>query len=141
VTGVDGPTQPDDVELVRPARPASVELAAAILIVCGAVQLISGIISLSSIPPGVETFAALVFALNVASIALGLIVRTGRAWLVAINFAAILGFLDLLGSGGSPLSLMLGAAEVLVVAILLARKPWFDAMSVWREDETARKRA
>jgi len=117
-----------------------VELAAAILIVGGTLQLFSGIATLPSVPPGAEPFAGLALALDVVSIGSGLLARTGRAWLVALNVAAILGFLDLLGSGGSPLLLMLGVAEVVVVALLLARKPWFDAMSLWRADQTARAR-
>ena len=96
----------DDAELVRPARPALVELAAAILIVGGTLQLFSGIATLPSVPPGAEPFAGLALALDVVSIGSGLLARTGRAWLVALNVAAILGFLDLLGSGGSPLLLM-----------------------------------
>ena len=127
-----GATAVDHVEPIRPARPALVELAAAILIVGGAMQLIVTIATLSGVPPGAEPFLAVALALNVASITLGALARTGRAWLLAINFAAVVAFLDLLGSGGSPLSLTLGAAEVLVVAILVARKPWFDAMRAWR---------
>ena len=68
-------------------------------------------------------------ALDVGSIALGLLVRLGRLWLLAVNFAAVLGFLDLLGRRGSPLSLMLALAEILVVVHPARRsKPWFDAM-------------
>ncbi len=70
--------------------------------------------------------------IGVGSIALGALIRVGRAWLLAINFAAVLGFLDLLNSGGSPLSLMLGLSDLLVVALLVSRKPWFDAMRDWR---------
>jgi hypothetical protein len=60
---------------------------------------------------------------------------------MALNFAAVLGFLDLLGGGGSPLSLMLGVAEVLVVLILLAQRPWFDAMRAWRAESERLTRA
>jgi hypothetical protein len=143
VTGTassSSPTAADDVEPIPPARPALVELAAAILIVGGAMQLIVTIATLSGVPPGAEPFLAVALTLNVASIALGALVRTGRAWFLAINFAAVVAFLDLLGSGGSPLSLMLGAAEVLVVAILVARKPWFDDMRLWRAEMAARAR-
>jgi hypothetical protein len=127
----------DGAEPVRPVRPAGVELAAAILIVGGAIQLLLGLITLPGLPSGTEGIAALALAVNVATIAVGVLIRDGRAWLVAVNFAAVLGFLDLLGAGGSPLQLMLGAAEVLVVAILLARKPWFDALARWREPRAA----
>jgi hypothetical protein len=53
--------------------------------------------------------------------------RLGRLWLVTLNYAAVLGFLDLLGAGTSPLSLMLGLADIVVVIILIGNKPWFDA--------------
>ena len=122
----------ESTELVRPARPASIELAGAILIVGGAIQLVLALTTLPGLPPGGESFAALSLALNVATIATGILIRAGMWWLVAVNISAILGYLDLLGAGGSPLQLMLGAAEVLAVAILLARKPWFDAMRTWR---------
>jgi hypothetical protein len=140
VTRQDAPGATDDAEPVRPARPASVELAAAILIVGGILQLLSGIATLPSVPPGAEPFAGIALALDAASVTSGVLARTGRAWLVALNVAAILGFLDLLGSGGSPFLLMLGVAEVLVVGLLLARKPWFDAMSGWRAATAARAR-
>ena len=131
----------DGSEPVRPARPASVELAAAILIVGGAIQLLLGLTTLPGLPPGGEGFAALALVVNIATMATGILIRAGMWWLVAVNFAAVAGYLDLLGAGGSPLQLTLGAAEVLVVAILLARKPWFDAMSRWRLEEAARARA
>ena len=59
---------------------------------------------------------------------MGVLVRLGRLWLVAVNYAAVLGFLDLLGAGASPLALMLGLADVLVVVILFRYKPWFDEL-------------
>ena len=126
----------DESEPVRPARPVSVELAAAILIVGGATQLVLGLTTLPGVPSGAEGLSAVALGLNIATIVTGVLVRGGRAWLVAVNFVAILGFLDLLGAGGSPLQLMLAAAEVLVVAILLARKPWFDALAQWRATPT-----
>ena len=121
-----------DQELVRPARPPSVELAAAIMIVGGAIQLLLGLTTLPALPSGGEAFAALALALNVATIATGILIRAGTWWLIAVNFTAVAGYLDLLGAGGSPLQLMLGVAEVVVVAILLARKPWFDELAQWR---------
>lgn len=59
-------------------------------------------------------------------------IRVGRFWLLAVNYVAVLAFLDLLAAGVSPLALMLGLSEVLAVVILLLRKPWFDAMARWR---------
>ena len=117
----------------RPARPAAVELAAAILVVGGALGLI-GLAGSSggSRPQGIEPFIAATILLDVGSIVIGLLIRTARLWLVAVNYAAVLGFLDLLGAGASPLALMLGVADVLVVLILLVNKPWFDAVGRWR---------
>ena len=136
----------DGLEPIRPARPASVELAAAILMVSGAVQLIlavatpAGPVSASASEAG-AIFTALALALDVASIALGLLIRLGRGWLLTINVAAVLGFLDLSGAAfGSTVLPLVGVSEVVAVAILLARKPWFDAMSAWRILVGARRR-
>ncbi len=84
------------------------------------------------LPPGTEPLFAVTIVLAIGSIVVGLLIRLGRFWLVGINLAAVLGFLDLLGAGASPLSLMLGIADVLVVAILLRHKPWFDALHLRR---------
>ena len=122
MTAVGSLPDPDPAELPRPTRPAAVELGAAILIVGGATNLLAALTSLPRLPAGAEMFLAGAIGIAVGSIVLGLLVRIGRAWLLAVNYAAILGFLDLLGAGGSPFSLMLGLAEILVVGILL-RKP------------------
>lgn len=123
---------PDAPETLRPSRPAVVELAAAILVVGGVVGLVGLVTRLSNIPPGLEPFLALTVALDVSSIVVGLLVRAGRLWILAVNYVAVLGFLDLLASGGSPLALMLGLADVVVVVILVLNKPWFDAVAQWR---------
>ncbi|MCI0581309.1 MAG: hypothetical protein L0227_00195 [Chloroflexi bacterium] len=109
-----------------PPRPPAVELAAAILIVGGAANLI-GVILAAVAGGATDPFLWLSVGLNVASVVLGLLVRTGRLWLVTLNYAAILGFLDLLGASVNPAALMLGLAEVLVVILLIRHKPWFDA--------------
>lgn len=116
----------------RPARPGAVELAAALLIVGGTLGVI-GVIGGGGTAAGLEGLAILTLALNVAQLVVGLLLRTGRIWLVAVNYVAVLAFLDLLASGASPLSLMLAAAEIVVVVILFANRPWFDDMRAWRE--------
>jgi hypothetical protein len=130
-----GPDAPED---PRPTRPALVELAAAILIVGGTIGLVGLVTRLSNVPAGLEPFLALTVALDVGSIVMGLLVRAGRAWIVAVNYVAVLGFLDLLASGGSPLALMLGLADVGVVVILVLNKPWFDATAEWRARRRSR---
>jgi hypothetical protein len=62
----------------------------------------------------------------------GLLVRLGRAWIVAVNYAVVLGFLDLMGASASSLALMLGLADIVVVVILFLNKPWFDVLRVRR---------
>ena len=124
--GLDPTT--DELEAPLPSRPAPVELAAALLIVGGVINVLSAAANLSTVPPGTEPFFALTLALAIGSIVVGLLVRLGRAWLVAVNYAAVLGFLDLLGAGASPLALMLGLAEIIVVVILFRYKPWFDEL-------------
>lgn len=110
-----------------PPRPAAVELAAAILIVGGVVGIVTAIGGWLS--GTVDPFAWVGLALNLGSVVLGLATRYGRLWIVTLNFAAVLGFLDVLGSAASPQALMIGIAEVIVVVILLRQKPWFDAVA------------
>ena len=118
----------EDEDRPWPSRPAAVELAAAILIVGGAVGLIGLFLSASSLPPGTEPFVGLTIFLDAGAVVLGLLIRLGRFWILAVNFAAVLGFIDLLGAGASPIALMLGLADILVVVILFVHRPWFDAM-------------
>ena len=131
-------TGPDDEpERARPPRPPLVELAAAILIVGGTIGLV-GALTAPTLPTGSEGFLALTVALDVGSIVVGVLVRTGRLWIVDVNYVAVLGFLDLVSAAsGSPIALVLGVTNVLAVVILVANKPWFDAMADWRAERAA----
>jgi len=129
---IDPPNEDDGVEPTPPSRPALVELAAAVLVVGGVIGFLGVLAALPGVPPGAEPVVVGTIALDVGSIALGVLVRFGRAWILAVNYAAVLGFLDLLGAGESPLALMLGLADIAVVGILLSHKPWFDATRAWR---------
>jgi hypothetical protein len=117
---------------VKPDRPPAVELAAAILVVTGALGLFAALAFSRGLPPGTEIIFISTVVIGVSSIVLGLLVRRGRLWFLTINYAAVLGFLDLLNAGTSPLSLMLGLSDLLVVGLLLSNKSWFDAMRDWR---------
>lgn len=121
-----------------PARPPAVELAGAILIVGGVVGLIGLVTAAPNLPGFTLGLLLLTLALNVAPIAIGVLVRMGRAWIVDVNYVAVIAFLDLLSIGSSPLGLIFGAANVLVVIILIRHKPWFDEISRWRADERDR---
>ena len=116
----------------RPARPGLIELAAALLIVGGVLGVIGFFAGSPAEPGGLGAVSVLTLVLNLAQIAVGLLLRVGRLWLLAVNYVAVLAFLDLLASGASPLALMLAVAEIIVVAILFAQRPWFDAMRDWR---------
>jgi hypothetical protein len=74
-------------------------------------------------------------ALNVAPIAVGLLIRMGRLWLFAVNYVAVIGFLDLTAAGSSPLALLLGIADAAVVVILLINRPWFQGRAAWGRDD------
>ena len=122
-----------------PARPAVVELAAAILITSGVLGLVGAIGAGSDLPAGTEMILVLTAALNIGSLVIGVLVRGGRAWLLAVNYVAVLGFLDFTGAPASGLALLLGIADVIVVIILLVQKPWFDAMRSVRRQAKARR--
>ena len=124
----------------RPARPGAVELAAALLIVSGVLGLVGTIGAASSLPAGAELILVLTAALNLGSIAIGFLVRFGRAWLLDVNYVAVLGFLDLVAGAGSGLALLLGLADVVVVVILLLNKPRFDALRRARQREASERR-
>ena len=54
---------------------------------------------------------ALSIALDVATIAAGILIRTGRLWLLVVNYVAVLGFLDLLRVGASPVALVMAIVD------------------------------
>jgi hypothetical protein len=116
----------------RPARPGLVELAAALLIVGGVLGVIGFFAGSAPEPDPLGPLSLLTLVLNLAQIAVGVALRFGRLWILGVNYVAVLAFLDLLASGASPLALMLAIAEIVVVAILFLKRPWFDAMRDWR---------
>lgn len=119
----------------RPDRPASVEVAAAILIGVGSFGLLALVFIVAS-PGAVDISPSLAAAeaiLQLTTVLVGLIVRTGRSWLVAVNMTAILTFLQLLG--GTSISLIFTLMFGLAFGLIWARKPWFDAMRTWRRQQ------
>jgi hypothetical protein len=103
-----------------------VELAAAIMIVSGLISTLTSIEAAMTFAAGGqldEPLAAASVAFGVATIVLGLLVRVGRAWLVAVNVAAVAGFLEIIS--GSAAGLLFGALDVAVVILLMLDRPWF----------------
>lgn len=124
----------DPPETPMPPRPAAIELASAILVVAGVLGLLgAGSAALDPQAAG-DPFLSVTAVLALGSIVMGLLIRLGRSWILALNYVAVLGFLDLLSAGTSPLALMLGLADIVVVVILFINKPWFDAMRARRDD-------
>jgi hypothetical protein len=109
----------------RERRPALVEVAAALLIVTGVIQLVGAIGIAGSLPAGTEALLVLSIALDVATIVAGFLVRTGRLWLLVVNYVAVLGFLDLLQSAASPIALMLALVDAFVLYVLFTNRAWF----------------
>ncbi len=131
----DGPDPTGSGRALRPpppARPALVELAAAMLIVGGIIGLIGVLGGVGRLPAGTEGLAVATVVLDIGQIVLGVLIRSGRAWLVAINVVAVLGFLDLLAGLTDALALLLAGVEIGVVAILAANRPWFEARARYR---------
>jgi hypothetical protein len=113
----------------RPRRPALVELAAAILIVGGAIGVVTSaqaLFQLQAEGQVVGGLEAVTIGIGLALIVLGVAVRYGRAWLVTLNVVAVIAFLELIS--GSIVGLFFGALDVFVVLALFRERPWFQ----WR---------
>jgi hypothetical protein len=107
-------------------RPVLVELASALLIVSGAMNLlisvqVLGILGEQGSDTGPLSLVTIVVA--IATLLLGFLVRYGRAWLVAVNVVAVVAFLEL--TSGSPVGLLFGGVDTFVVIALLIERPWF----------------
>jgi len=112
----------------RPRRPALVEMAAALLIVTGAIQVLSvvGAIATGNLPQDAGGLLALTVAIDVATIVAGFLTRAGRLWLLVVNYVAVLGFLDLLRSTQSIVALVLAVVDLVVLYVLFTHREWFD---------------
>jgi hypothetical protein len=119
----------------RRRRPVLVELASALLIVGGVINLLISsqvLVLLGLQGGGVGGPALATIVLNTVILVLGVLVRFGRAWLVAVNVLAVLAFLELLS--GTPVGLVYGAIDVLVVLALVRERPWFTWSAETRRD-------
>ena len=104
-----------------------VELASAILVIGGAINLLLSVdvlVRLAQQGNDIGPLTLITIALATLVLALGLAVRFGRAWLVTVNIVAVLGFLELLSQ--TSIGLFFGVLDVLVVLALVRERPWFD---------------
>jgi hypothetical protein len=113
----------------RPARPALVEVAAAILIVGGVISLLSSIEVVATFAQRSQAdlgISLLSVAIGAGLLVLGILVRYGRAWLLTVNVVAVVAFLELIS--GTIVGLFFGGLDVFVVLALFYERPWFQ----WR---------
>src|SRR5262245_25751481 len=115
-------------KLPIPRRPMLVELAAALLIVTGGIQLaaIVGLVVTGNLPPASEGVLVLSVVLDAGTIVAGLLLRAGRAWLLVINYVARLGFLHVLRATASPVALLIALVDLFALYVLFTQRSWFN---------------
>lgn len=123
----------------RPRRPILIELGSAILIVGGMTAVLENVgFAVAGAEVGVAAgpLGALILALNLLTILVGVLVRLGRAWVLAINVVAIALFLELTALP-STFAIVFAGLDAIVLFALFRHRAWFD----WRPDEAAAGRA
>jgi hypothetical protein len=103
-----------------------VELASALLIVSGGITIllsIQAIVALAGEGVGVGGLSVITIVLAIVTLAIGVAVRYGRGWLMAVNVVAVLAFLELIS--GSPIGLFFGLVDTFVVLALFREREWF----------------
>jgi hypothetical protein len=126
---------PQPPKRAAPPRPILVEVASAFLVIGGAINLLLSIevlIRLAQGGTGIAELTVITIALATLVLALGLAVRFGRAWLVTVNVVAVIGFLELISQ--TPVGLLFGVVDVLVVLALMRERPWFEASALARAE-------
>ena len=116
----------------RPPRPMAVELATAMVIVSGVVSVLISIEAFARMNELGSAGTQLTLpsiAIGLASVLLGILLRSGRAWLIGINVLAVAGFLELLS--GTPIGIVFGSIDAIAVVVLMAYRPWFR----WRRGQ------
>lgn len=131
--------QPAPRKAFRP-RPVLVELASAILVVGGAINLLLSVdvlMRLAQQGTDILPLTGITIALSTLVLALGLGVRFGRLWLVTVNIVAVLGFLELLSQ--TPIGTLFGVLDVFVVLALVRERPWFEWSALERAEAPERR--
>ena len=114
-------------EIERPRRPILVEVAAAILIVGSATDVLISFEGMATAPTSLgRVLAAASVSVGLLLVILGFLVRSGRAWLVALNVVAIAAFLEF--QSLSFVGLLSAVFDMVVLGILLRERAWFQ----WR---------
>lgn len=126
VTGPDDGAPPRDASIVpapsRPPRPLLIEIAAAILIVGGLTSILG---SLGTLDPNTEELDIVFLVLGALTVLVGLLVRAGRAWVIDVNVAAIVLFLEVTALP-SAVAIVFVALDTIVLFALIRHRAWFD---------------
>jgi hypothetical protein len=115
----------------EPARPAVLELAAAILIVGGMTSILSSVATIARLGDGTGPLDLALLGLPAATIVVGLLIRVGRAWVLAINVVAIVLFVEL-SALPAVSALVFAALDTIVLWALIRHRAWFARRSVAR---------
>jgi len=113
------------------ARPAMLELAAAILIVGGLTSLIGALVTISRLGNGSAPLDIVLVGLAASTLVVGLFVRAGRAWVLDINVVAIVTFLEL-SALPSTSAMLFSALDLIVLWALFRHRAWFARGSAAR---------
>jgi hypothetical protein len=135
-TSESAPARPQ--RAFRP-RPVLVEIASALLVVEGAVNLLFSVqvlMNLAQAGEPIELLTVISIALATLNLGLGLAIRFGRGWLVTVNVVAVLGFLELLSA--TAVGVFFGALDVLVVLAVVRERPWFEEKAIERREAGGR---
>ncbi|MDH4141320.1 MAG: hypothetical protein OEV61_01805 [Chloroflexota bacterium] len=123
------PDQTIPPEPERPPRPLLIEISGAILIV-GGISSILGTVGYRISGGAVGPIELLVLLLNIATIMLGALIRSGRAWILAINVVAISLFLELTALP-STFTIVFVVLDSIVLIALFRHRDWF----LWQRPE------
>jgi hypothetical protein len=108
----------------RPRRPILIEIASAILIVGGLTSLV-GVFSVTGL------LQVLVVAIDLLTIVVGILIRSGRGWVLALNVVVIAIFLEATAISTS-FGILFLVLDSIVLFALLRHRAWFD----WRPDDS-----
>ncbi|MBI2763819.1 MAG: hypothetical protein HYX54_08745 [Chloroflexi bacterium] len=118
-----------------PTRPAAVDFVAAILVfggLFGMTQLFVGDFVITGSLPAKGPILGIAAILYGASIGLGLLIRTGRAWLPALNLAGLFALVYFVALGHT-VALLLGIVHGAATVMLFRSRGWFEAVARWRQ--------
>lgn len=127
---MDDEPDPDE----RPIRPAAVDVVAALFVfggLFGLTQLAFGDFVITGQLPAKGPILGVAAILYAASIALGISIRTGRAWLAALNLAVLFAVVYV-AAIGKPVALALGVAHGVAAVLLIRVRRWFAEVARWR---------